>query len=351
MSAADYNILEQLPEAALQIRDGQLVYANSMAKHYLPQLTEGSMLPAELDFPVTQPSCAGTFTLGQSTYSFRMTLTTEGQTLLFRPAPQSALTDLQLEGALAQLRQFLGEFSAELGPYTTGEDKPLSAAAKTGFLKSYHRAFRLINNMDYLRQAGSAEGISFRSSTLDLAGLCRQLCLAAGDLLAETNTSLHLDACPNSLLIPGDAGLLQRLLLGLIANSAKAAKGGSIHLDLRTRGNRAILTLSDSGAPLSPRQMAAMLQQDNDHSIPMPGQGAGLGLAIARHIVALHRGTLLVEWGDCSPIVRVALPLGPLDHRLSVETPRADHSGGLSPLFVELADVLPANLFEQESLD
>ena len=345
------SLLDNFPEAALLTRQGRVVYANPMARHYLPQLEADAPLPAGLDLPVSAPTGAGAFSVGSTTYSFRLTASEDGQTIFFCPAPQTALTDLQLEGALRQLRALLGEFAAELGPHTTEDAPALSPETRADFVKSYHRAFRLVNNLDYLRQAGGPEGAPFRSASLDLAGLCRQLVDSADALLAQAGTSVRFDSALTSLLIPGDSTLLQRLLLDLIANSARAAKGGAIVLHLRRQGNRALLSLSDSGGPLNQRQLCAMLQQDTDQAIPTPGQGAGLGLPIVRHIVALHQGSMLVEWDRSSPTLLISLPVGPLDTRATVETPRSDQSGGLSPLLVELSDVLPARLFSLEGLD
>ena len=78
------------------------------------------------------------------------------------------------------------------------------------------------------------------------------------------------------------------------------------------------------------RQLAAMLQQDSDQAIPAPEAGAGLGMTVVRHIVALHQGSLMVEWGQSSPVVLVSLPTGPIDPHASVRTPAAHQAAGNS---------------------
>ena len=47
----------------------------------------------------------------------------------------------------------------------------------------------------------------------------------------------------------------------------------------------------------------------------------------------------------------VSLPTGPLDTRLQVQSPRIEDTWGLSPVLVELSDVLPQAMFRFEDYD
>jgi signal transduction histidine kinase len=342
------SLLEQFPEAVLLADKGLVSYANTMARHYLPKLTEQAPLPPELDLPLSAAKGAGVFTSDETRYSFSMTLEQEKYLIVFRPAAQDSLTDRQVSGFLHQLRNFLGEFAAELGPMTI---KPEYSVAMSSFVKSYHRTVRLVNNLDFLHRAESSDGVHFRPIPMDIAGLCRQTVEEAAPLLAQTGVELCYDTPVSSLLIPGDPALLQQMLLELVSNAVREAMGGVITLKLNRQGQRAILTLSHTGAEITPRQLAGLLQQESEQGLPLPNQGAGLGMPVVRHIVSLHHGSLLVELGQTAPSVFISLPTGPLTTRLSVETPRFDDKGGLSPLLVGLADVLPARMFGQSDLD
>jgi len=343
--------LDNFPEAVVLLGQDQVLYVNAMAAHYLPHLTKGAPIPEALDLPGKEPSGAGIFSAGSTCYTFSRTAGPEGVFLFFRPAPQTALTDLQLEGTLRQLRSLLGEVAMELGPHTANCSSPPDPATLADFSKSYHRMFRLVSHLDYMRQAGTADGVPFRASSLDLVSLCSELAQSAATLLQEVDIRLDFDCSAPALFVNADGNLLRVLLLNLIANSAQAAKGGSISLRLRRQGSRVLLQLSDSGLALSPRELAALLQQDSDQELPLPGQGAGLGLTIARHIVRLHQGSLLVEWGAGAPSFLIALPVGTPSPRVSVETPRFSSDGGLNPLLVGLSDVLPASVFSMEGLE
>lgn len=342
-------LLDTFPEGVVQVQDGTVVAANAMAAHYLLPLEPGRPLPEEVTLPRNGPMGAGVFTFGSAHYTYSCTSTQEGQIILFRPAAQTALTDRQLGGTLRQLRTFLGEILAEVGP-ATGE--PKGEVPADSFSKSFHRLFRLMDNLDYLYRSSNGELSNLRLITMDLDGLCRQVVDQAYPLLREAGVTLDYESAERGLLIPGSSPLLQRLLLGLISNAAQAVGEGRVMLTLRRQQGRALVTISNNGPLPDSKQLSALFQEGLGEDIPLPGQGAGLGLAIARDIITLHRGSMLMEWGQSSPTVMLSLPTGPLDGRLSVHTPPYQQlDGGLDPVLVELSDVLPVRLFGMEGLD
>ena len=297
-------LLDAFPEGAVRFRDGAVLSANAMARHYLPGLTEGAPCPEGIPLPRTGPSGAGVFTFGGTTFTCGCTRQGDEHLLLFRPAPQSALTGRQLEGVLTQLRGLLGEVLAEVGPATGQDGPPVPAAA---FSKSFHRLFRLVGNLEYMREASGEEGVLFRPVTMDLEGLCRHTAQQAGPLLGEAGVSLYYETALTGLLIPGDPELLQHLLLELLVNAARAAEGGEVVLSLRRQGSR--------------------------------------------DVAALHGGSLVVEWGQSAPSAMVSLPTGPLSGQVSVRSPSLQRDGGLDPVLTQLSDLLPDRVFGLEGLD
>lgn len=340
-------LLDAFPEGIVQAEDGVVLTANIMARRYIPQLGPGEPLPAGMTLPKSGPSGAGVFTFESNRYTYSCVPFGRGWIVLFRPAAQTVLTDRQLEGVLAQLRNLLGEVLTEVGsvPAAEGHTSP------DAFGKSFHRLFRLVDNLEYMQQAVGKEGVPFCPVTMDLDGLCRHVVQQAAPLLLEAGTALDYETSLTGLLIPGDPELLQRLLLELIANAARAAGEGRVTITLRRQGGRALLGVSHNGPLADARQIAALFQNGGGADLPLPGQGAGLGLSIARDIVSLHHGSFLVEWGQSAPSVVLALPAGSLDGRVSVRTPVLQRNGGLNPVLTQLSDLLPARLFGLEGLD
>ena len=222
--------LERFPEGAIEVAQGRILDFNRAAQAQFPELAVGMEAPEFLSGSLSDPEGAGTFAHNGSLYLFSRVSGTERDLLLFRPAPQSPLTQGQLDGFVRQMRGFLQdillEFETVSGPSRGGMD---------AFSKSFCRVYRLLSNLDFLRSAGAPEGV------------CRSLTQEAAFLLGEAGVTLTFRCTLPSLLIPGDPGLLQKLILTLLSNAAKAAPGGQVVLSLSSRSGRAVLTLSDSG--------------------------------------------------------------------------------------------------------
>lgn len=242
MSDAMQSHLERFPEGAIEVAQGRILDFNRAAQAQFPELAVGMEAPEFLSGSLSDPEGAGTFAHNGSLYLFSRVSGTERDLLLFRPAPQSPLTQGQLDGFVRQMRGFLQdillEFETVSGPSRGGMD---------AFSKSFCRVYRLLSNLDFLRSAGAPEGVPFRPVTMDLAGLCRSLTQEAAFLLGEAGVTLTFRCALPSLLIPGDPGLLQKLILTLLSNAAKAAPGGQVVLSLSSR----------STGPSSPSATAA----------------------------------------------------------------------------------------------
>lgn len=342
------SLLEAFPEGVVQLRAGLVQAANEQARQYLPQLALGAPLPVELPLPEPGKTKTGSFVLSGTVYAYSCKAGEEEQFLLLRPGVRgSSLEDWQLDGALRQLRELLGDILAEVASAAP------DGAASPSFNRTFHRLFRLIGNLEFMQQMTEPEDVPFCPTTIDLDALCQDIVLLAGDLLQEAGVTLEYTykSKTRGLLIPGDRQLLQKLLLGLISNAVRAGGGGSVALTLRRLGNQARLLVSNGGGAVDGRQLDALFQVRPGEGPPLPGQGAGLGLFIARHIVSLHGGTLLPYGGASAPGVLVSLPAGTADGRTSVHRPPTQLDGGLNPVLVELSDVLPASIFGMEGLD
>ena len=296
MSQSNSTALERLPEGAIQLCQGRIHAFNRAAGAQFPELAVGDQPPAFLA-PALGDQTAGVFLHQGVEYVFSRTPQDCCQLLLVHPSSQAALTDRQLDGFVRQMRTFMQEML--LPVQLLSDDLSRAGGDPSGrdaaFQKTFCRMHRLLSNLDYLRSLGSSQAF-FQPITMDLVGLCGRLSDEAASLLEGAGVTLTFRCNSSSLLIPGDPDLLSKLILTLLSNAAKAAPQGSVFLTLAQRRDRAILSVTDSGQDFAQEDLDTLFPSPlPDDRIPDPQEGAGMGLAIARHIVALHKGTMLLE--------------------------------------------------------
>jgi PAS domain S-box-containing protein len=100
------------------------------------------------------------------------------------------------------------------------------------------------------------------------------------------------------IVMMGDSNRLQQVLWNLLSNSIKfTPKGGRINIELRRYRSSVELEISDDGIGISAEFLPYVFDrfQQQDNSKTHQQSGLGLGLAITRHIVELHGGTIRVK--------------------------------------------------------
>ena len=101
---------------------------------------------------------------------------------------------------------------------------------------------------------------------------------------------------PSAGSLAGDPGRLQQVVWNLLANAIKFTPNrGRIDLRLERAGSHARLTVRDTGQGISPELLPHIFDRFRQDERPRRNGGLGLGLAIVRHIVALHEGSVRAE--------------------------------------------------------
>lgn len=114
---------------------------------------------------------------------------------------------------------------------------------------------------------------------------------------AIDSKAIHLEVslCTDDCQILGDASRLQQVVANLLSNAVKfTPEGGRISVELARAGERVQLTVSDTGQGIDGDFLPFIFDrfsQSESASTRRYG-GLGLGLAIVRHIVELHGGTV-----------------------------------------------------------
>ena len=105
-------------------------------------------------------------------------------------------------------------------------------------------------------------------------------------------------AQPGLGAISADSGRLQQIIWNLLSNAVKfTPHGGKISIRVERDGLNATVTVSDTGQGIAPEFLPRVFDRfrQADSSTTRSFGGLGLGLAIVRHLVELHGGTVSAE--------------------------------------------------------
>jgi two-component system CheB/CheR fusion protein len=169
-------------------------------------------------------------------------------------------------------------------------DRALEAVEQNGRLLNY-----LIEDILDASRITSGK-LQLNSRPMDLS-LLVQAALDSVNLSAVAK-NIQLVSSLSEIAVLGDAERLQQVLRNLLSNAIKfTPAGGRIDITLSQVDNQAQIQVSDTGIGISADLLPHIFERfyQGDSSTTKTNQGLGLGLAIVRHLIELHGGTILAE--------------------------------------------------------
>jgi len=206
--------------------------------------------------------------------------------------------------------QFLANMSHELRtPLNTiigfsrvilkGIDGPITEQQRVDLTSIYNNGqhlLGLINDiLDISRiEAGKLELIF---EPVDLRQIIDGVMSTAVALVRDKPIKLEQDVDPELPTVRADGTRVRQVILNLLANAAKFTEEGQITLRANANKEHVIISVHDTGIGISPEDQAILFQEFSqvDASATRRAGGAGLGLAISRHLVEMHSGRIWVE--------------------------------------------------------
>jgi signal transduction histidine kinase len=144
---------------------------------------------------------------------------------------------------------------------------------------------------------------------LVLAELVRGVVAELAPLAVARGADISFDAVSTPVLVDGNADGLVVVLRNVIDNALRhAGKGGAVEVTVDAEGR---IEVHDTGPGISDDDRFRMFEPFERGTQPV-GTGAGLGLAIAREMLALHGGEIDVDNRDGDnggAVFRIKLPL------------------------------------------
>ena len=179
------------------------------------------------------------------------------------------------------------------------DDADMETAQRQQFLgiivTETERLSRLVNQvLDMAKiEAGHAE---WHNTAVDMRELLEQAAGSMAELLRERGITLTLDLPAQVAPLQADADRITQVVLNLLSNAAKYARGGrgQVHLSLTDTPAAVTVQVQDNGPGIPREQQARVFEKfrqvsGDDHYRP---GGTGLGLPISRQIVEHFGGQL-----------------------------------------------------------
>jgi signal transduction histidine kinase len=133
---------------------------------------------------------------------------------------------------------------------------------------------------------------------------------------------------PSKALVQGDATRLQQVIWNLVSNAVKfTSHGGWVEVQVERRGDEAVVLVSDSGKGIDPGFLPYIFDRfrQADSSTTRSEGGLGLGLAIVRHVIELHGGSVAAhsEGPEKGATFTVRLPIAHASDAAPIAVQRA----------------------------
>ena len=182
---------------------------------------------------------------------------------------------------------------------------------------SRHRGVLLSESIEDMRQElrrYSAARVAYDDLDVRIDTLQADLHFAAAIRELDGIVQQIPDDLQQSLTVAGDPDRLQQVAWNLLSNAIKfTPEGGTVGVQLRRAGAHVEIEITDSGDGISPEFLPHVFERfrQGDTGSRRRYGGLGLGLAIVRHIVELHGGTVTAESGGQGQgsTFRVLLPI------------------------------------------
>jgi two-component system phosphate regulon sensor histidine kinase PhoR len=214
----------------------------------------------------------------------------------------------ELRSLQTMRRELVGNISHELRTPLTGI-KAMIETLKEGAIDDKQAATdfisRIDGEIDHMTQmvseltelsrieTGRAE---LRIAPLNLNLLVQEIAARLNPVAERQKVTITTDLATDLAAVRGDGDRIRQVLVNLVHNAVKFNRlGGSVTISTKVDKKSVIVSVSDTGIGISKEEIPHVFERFYKGDKARTGGGAGLGLAIAKHIVEAHGGNIWVH--------------------------------------------------------
>ena len=178
--------------------------------------------------------------------------------------------------------------------------------------KNVIRLLRLVNHLMDFRKI-EVDKMRLRVSENDIVSFVNEIMQQYQNVASKRNIDFRLITTERQLMVWFDMNMLDKVLFNLLYNAFKFTKeNGFIHVYISKDDidNKVVLKVEDNGLGMTENAVKHAFEIFNQGDYENQ-KGSGLGLALSKEIIRLHKGTITIESEkDKGTIFKISLSLG-----------------------------------------
>ena len=180
----------------------------------------------------------------------------------------------------------ISTYAQMLAKQISGDDQKSKLLEKIA--KQTFRASEIVNSLLSFSRTSTTDFVE-----VDLNKLARETLTLIEHQMQKSEIVVDCDLGPELLLVKGNGGKLQQVLLNLFLNARDAMPtGGSLRIVSSQQDGMARISVSDTGCGIEPAHMGRIY--DPFFTTKAAKKGTGLGLAVSYGIIREHGGEIEV---------------------------------------------------------
>jgi PAS domain S-box-containing protein len=198
----------------------------------------------------------------------------------------------ELRNPMAPITNALGIIRARLPQVTTELGFAMNVIER-----QVHLLGRLVEDLVDLTRVGAGK-IDLRLQRLVLQDLARECIEDTAVLARQRRQHVELVASEGPIHVEGDRDRLHQVVVNLLVNATKyTPEDGHVWVKVTTEGEEAILKVGDDGVGIPTDMLPKIfdLFTQVESTRPQSRGGLGIGLALVKHLVGLHGGSVQVR--------------------------------------------------------